>query len=526
MLGILGLLLLVAGGITYAVKSEMTTAVAGIIWAGLLLSILFIYVNFAEIKAVFSGRSVKYGFNMLVMVGIFVGILVMVGFMSIKYKARFDLTATKRYTLSEQTVKILKSLKKDVEAVAFYRSDERTRQAMEDILENYSNQSTKFKYYFIDPDRRPGMAEKHGVTSYRTTLVKSGERQEAVSFESEERITNAILKVTKSEAKVIYFLTGHGENSVADDQKSGYKAAKESIEKENFSVKELSLIDKAEVPEDASVLVVSGPQKDLLSEELTKITAFIEKGGSVIFMVDPYAAPGVVKYLGNYGFLIGNDIVVDTLSKVFGANYLVPVVTAYEKEHPITETFNLMTFFPLSRSVAVQKNPGAGIYPLAITGSGSWGETDQKALEDGKAEYNEDADLAGPVPVVSVVTVEAKAGEEKAAPEAKEGEKKPEDPAAAAASSLYGKIIVVGDSDFVNNTNINLAGNRDFFLNMVSWLAEEADLISIRKKSRGLSPVILTSEQGRLVFWFGVVIPPSLISIIGIGFFIKRRAGK
>jgi len=509
-LGLLGLVLLAVGGVIYAVQWEMSTPVAAIIWAGVLLSILFLYVNFSEIKGVFSGRSVKYGANAAIMAAVFIGILVMVALMSIKYKARFDLTRTSRYTLSAQTQKILKGLKKDIEVISFYRSDERTRQSMEDLLQSYASVSPRFTYWFVDPDRKPGEAEKYGVTSYRTTLVKSGTRQETVSYESEEKLTNALLKVTRDEVKTIYFLKGHGENSVGSDQKDGYKAVKDSIEKENLAVKELFLIEKDAVPSDCAVLVVSGPKKDLLPVELKKISDYIERGGSVMFMLDPYTVPELAKYLKGYGFEVGNDIIVDTLSKVFGANYLVPVVTSYEKEHPVTESFSLMTFFPLSRSVTVKRDPSKGAFMLASSGNSSWAETDRKALEDGKAEFTENSDRRGPVGIVAVRAFEAKHAAEAAGNDRK----------------VYARISVIGDSDFVNNTNINLAGNRDFFLNTVSWLAEEADLISIRKKQKGLTPIILTTAQGRFVFWFGVIIPPSLIAIVGIGFFLKRRSAK
>lgn len=508
LIGLLGLILVAGGAVSYAVTREMATPIVVALWAGALLSIFYIYVNFSDIKAALSGRSMKYGANTVVMIAVFIAILAMVAFMSMKYKGRWDLTATDRYTLSEQTQKILKSLKKDVEVISFYRSDERTRQAMEDILQGYSILNSRFTYWFVDPDRKPGLAEKYGVTSYRTTLVRSGERQETVTYESEEKLTNAILKVTRDEVKSIYFLTGHGENLTSDDQKTGYKAVKDSIEKENMAVKELFLIEKEGVPGDCAVLVISGPKKDLLSDELGKITSYLERGGSVLFMLDPYTVPETVKYLQGHGFKIGNDIIVDTLSKVFGANYLVPVVTTFEKEHPVTEEFSLMTFFPLARSVEVEKKPEAGRYMLATTGANSWGETDRKTLEDGKAAFTEGADRQGPVPIVSVATLEAKAG------------------GSGAERKVYSKIAVIGDSDFVNNTNINLAGNRDFFLNTVSWLAEEADLISIRKKSSGVTPVILTTTQGRLIFWVGVVIPPSLIAIAGFGFFMRRRIGK
>lgn len=500
---ILGFILTIASGMTYLILGTMEVYVAVLLWVGLILLLLSFYINFSEIRGFIAKRSTRYGANTAVMVIVFLGIVAVVALMSIKYKFRWDLTETKRYTLSDQTQKVLKSLKKDVEAIAFYRMDERTKQAMEDLLENYSNHSPRFKYQFIDPDRRPGMAQRYGITSYRTTIIRSGDREELIGFEDEEKITNAILKVTRDEVKTIYILKGHGENSIGDFTNAGYKATKEAIEKENYRLKELLLLGAEEVPKDSSLLIVSGPKKDILEEEIKKIDAYIKRGGKVLFMLDPGSFPGLANFLKGYGFQIGDDIVIDKLSQVFGANYLTPVVAEYDKEHPVTKDFDIATFFPVARSVEVVRDPKKGIYPLAKTGPASWAETDKKALEEGKVEYQEGKDRKGPITIVAVAAVET-------------SQNQPQ--------KEFAKLVVIGDSDFVNNTHINLAGNKDLFLNIVNWLAEEADLISIRKKEASATPVILTQTQGRVIFWVPVIILPSLVLITGIGVIFKRRS--
>ncbi len=505
--GLIGLFAVAAGGITYAIKGEMETYSIAMLWVGLLAFLYYFYVSFPDLKASLTGRSAKYGANTAFMILVFFLILVLVSYMSSRYKVRWDLTATKRYTLSDQSKKIVKALKKDVSAVAFYRSDERTRQAMEDLLHEFSQLSSKFTYQFIDPDKQPGAAAKYGVTAYRTTLIKSGDNQQDVGFESEERLINAILRVTRDEVKTVYFLKGHGENDIADIQNMGYKAIKEAIEKENYQVKELTLPGAAEVPQDCALLVVSGPKKDLLPDELSRFANYLNRGGSLLFMLDPGTILGTTEFLSGYGFKVGNDIIIDKMSQVFGANYLVPVVTQYEKEHPITAEFNIMTFFPLARSVEIEKDPTKGSSPLAFTGEASWAETDRKALEEGKAGYNEGKEKKGPLSIAAVAT---KAGEGAASAEIK----------------VFGKIVVVGDSDFVNNTHVNLAGNKDFFLNTVSWLTEEAELISVRKKDANMTPVILTSSQGRFIFWIPVVVIPSIILVAGIAVLSRRRLNK
>jgi len=514
---ILGLLLLAAGGISRAIAGVMQTYMAILIWIGLLCMLFSFYVSFSDIKNVLSKRSTKYGANTAFMIAVFVVILIFTVFMSIKYKTRWDMTAAKRYTLSNQTLKLLGSLKKDVEAVAFYRSDERTRQSMHDFLSEYKHNSSRFTYQFIDPDKNPALAAKYNVTSYRTTLIRSGNKEEVVGFESEEKLTNAILKVSRDQVKTIYFLKGHGENNILDMQNSGYKAAREAVEKENYLVKEILLLTSEGVPDDAAVLVVSGPKKEPLPDEMKKLTAYINRGGKVLFMLDPGTVPQLVSYLKDYGFKIGDDIIIDKLSQVFGANYLTPVVTDYDKDHSITKEFNAATFFPLARSVEIDNDPAKGRYQLVKTGEASWAETNKKALEEGKAEYNEGKDKKGPVSITAVTPIEVGASEHSG-----HGEQNKD----IETQKNYAKIIVIGDSDFVNNTNINLAGNKDFFLNTVNWLAEEADMISIRKKEPDVTPVILTASQARLIFWLPVIILPSFVLVTGIGMLTRRRLKK
>ena len=492
---------------------------------GLLSLLIFFYVNFSEIRAFVSKRSTKHGANMAVMITIFVAIIGLIAVMSVRYKMRVDLTETGRYSLSQQTVKILKSLESDVEAVAFYRSDERSRQAMHDLLKEYSYHTTRFKFWFVDPDKRPIETAKYGVTSYRTTLIRSRGKQEVVGYESEEKVTNALLKVVSDEAKTIYFLKGHGEKGLQDDQKTGYKSAKEAIEKETHKVRELLLLNEERVPEDAAILVVAGPQKDILPTELEKIRRYIDGGGSVLFLLDPLLAPEISKHLQGYGFKIGDDIIIDKQSKMLGANYLTPVVMEYNQKHMIGRDFSFVTFFPVARSIEVEEDPAKGKHNLAKTGSSSWAKS-KGELEEEEIEFNPAEDQRGPINLAAVSVIKVEDGENRSLGEVDSrgdaGAPTPETDLKEGVNR-WGRIIVVGDSDFAGNAYLNLMGNKDFFLNIIGWLAEEAALVSVRKRPSELTPLTLTDTQSNLVFWVCVVLAPTSMLAIGIGVVGRRR---
>jgi len=514
LLGFLSPFLIVTGGIIYAVTGEMGNIALVLIWIGLLSLLLFFYINFSAIKLFIARRSTKYGVNMALMIGIIIVIVGVIGTMSVRYKMRLDLTENQRYSLSKQTVKILKSLPRDVEAIAFYRSDERTRQAMFDLLKEYSYYSPRFKFWFVDPDKKPVSAAKYGITSYRTTLIRSGGNQEVVGFESEDKLTNALMKVIRDEVKTIYFVKGHGENDVEDAQEYGYKSAKEAIEKESYQVRDLFLAGVDRIPEDASVLVVSGPRKDIVQGELEKVTEYVNKGGAVFFMLDPAPLAELSVYLKGYGFELESNIIVDKLVRIVGTNYLTPVVTEYNKGHPITRDLtNVYSFFPIARSVEIEEDPASGSHNLAKTSASSWARSKGKLDED-DLKFDQARDRRGPLNIMAVKVVEVKAEKKKksATKDVVEG-----------SVQRWGKIVVVGDSNFAGNTHIRLAGNRDLFLNTINWLAEEHALISVRKKETGISPMTLTDTQERLVFWLSVLIVPSLIMIMGVGVIARRR---
>lgn len=520
-LGLLSIFLMVAGGITYAITGEMGNLPLALIWIGLLLLLLFFYIYFPEIREFITKRSTKYAFNTAIMTMVFTVIIGLIAGMSVKYKIRVDLTKDSRYTLSAHTVKILKSLKEEVEAIAFYRSDERTRQTMSDLLNEYAYHSPNFNFRFVDPDRDPIETAKYEVTSYRTTVLKYGDKHEVIGTESENKLTNSLLKLLSKDVKVFYFVTGHGEKRIDSQEENGYSFVKEAIERENHQVRDLLLINSEKVPDDAAVLVVSGPETDYLPAELDKITAFVKKGGRVVFMVDPGGGlPKLISYLGGFGFEFANDLIFDKTSQLSGSNIAIPVVVQYDKNHPVTREFEQFTFFPFARSVHIKEEPAKGSWDIAKTSDKSWTvSSDIKKLTKADEEFDADKHKRGPISVVAVTAVEVNLGDAKTG-DAKAGDAKAGD--GQDSLKTWGKIMVIGDSDFASNKFMK-AGNKDLLLNMLNWLAEEHVLISVRRKEPGLTPLLLTPVQEKAVFWLSVVIVPSLLLVIGLGVTARRR---
>jgi ABC-type uncharacterized transport system involved in gliding motility auxiliary subunit len=486
---------------------------------GLLALASYVLLNLSSLKKGFRRRSFVYSGNMLLVVVLVLAILVVTNYFLSKHDYRVDFTASKIHSLSDQSVTVLKNLKTDVSLKCFFRETNYSRAAMENLLKIYAYHSPKIKYEFIDPDKNPGLVKRYDITQDGTTVFEAGDKESRITGTTEEDVTNALIKVTRAAKKTIYFLSGHGEASLNETGDDGFSTVKSELEKQGYEVKEQALALASNFPKDCSLLVVPGPQKDLLPEELETVKKYIARGGRVFFMIDPETSPGMTPFLAQYGFKLENDVVVDTVSRLLGGDYFMPVVTEYE-EHPITRKFNYATFFPFARSVEIsdKKPEGATLTALAKTSPNSWAE---RELQEKEVRFNKGKDRQGPITLAVVATI--KVNPETAPPPAsvKPGEKTPSE---VTPITQEARIAVVGDSDFAKNRYYGLSGNGNFFLNIVNWLTEEPDLISIQPKTQAPRTIQLTPSEGRLIFIVCIVFLPFAVLAAGIYVWLRRRS--
>ena len=509
-------LCLLAAGALALFAPWMTRLQWALVIAAAVLLVLSAALNWREGASLLGRRGVRHGASAAVLVVMALGVAVLANAVSLRYSTRWDLTEGKRHSLSPQTVKLLKELTAPVEAFAFFRADMPGKRTAEDLLKQYAQASGgKFTFHMEDPDRSPGLAKRYGVESYGTVVLQSGDKSEKVPDAEEERLTNGLVKVTRAGNPIVYVVQGHGERDLGSSERAGLSQAKEQMEKANYTVKELELARTGKVPDDAAVVIVPGPKNDLLPPELSALDAYLARGGRVLFMVDPLQAEGVARYLARYGVTVGNDIVVEPspIGQLFGVGPEVPLVTRYE-QHAITKDMaNVMTGFPLTRSVTPSAKPARGMRATALarTSRDSWGETDLEGLRRGQPARKDASDTQGPVSVATAVAIEP-------APPAKdeaEGAKKPE-----------GRLVVLGTSTFASNQALGFQGNRDLFLNIVSWLAGQEGEIAIRPKDTRQNPIALTAAESRSVEVLSMIVLPGVVLVCGIWQVIRRRRAK
>jgi ABC-type uncharacterized transport system involved in gliding motility auxiliary subunit len=501
--------------------------------AGVAIGLLFFLRFYDDIVKKITKRKIRYGANSLIITVVVLALIVIVYLVTFSHNKRFDLTTSKRFSLSSQTMTLLGRLQGPVKVYAFFSKQQSTA-GISELMNEYKYHKKDFSFEVIDPDVNPGKVKDLGVEEYGQVVVEWGGKTEKVKANTEEGITNTLVKLSQTEPKIVYFVTGHGERSIEDYGNTGYDKIKAAIETENYKVKDILLLREKKVPDDCAVLLSAGPKTDYSDYEISLIDGYVKKGGRVFFLLDPVTEAGVgnleniVAFADAYGILVGNDVIIDPLSRVLSGDYFMPVINSYTYS-PITKDFRIATFMRMVRSVDSKDKAGENVFArtLANTGDSSWAETGIADMKAGRpVKFDEGKDKKGPVPIMaySTITVAAQAGEASAG--AKPGEKKSgdlrpqEEPEKKEIDAI---VMVAGDSDFISNSMYQTQGNKDLFLNSLNYLADRGDLITIRPKQQESVYLTLTAQQGRVAFFVSIILVPLAVIVAGLYINIQRR---
>src|SRR3954464_8412532 len=525
LLGWLGVALVFAAVAIRFTRPEWQQWYNGLALAGLACTLLYILSQWREVARSFSGRQARLGSLAAASVVVVLAILVAINYLASRHNKRWDLTAAKQFSISDQTKKVLQGLQKPVHIRVFDKSDGFPR--FRERLDEYQYVSKQVSVEYIDMDRRPALANQFQVQALGTVVMEYDGRTEKVTSDGEQELTNGLIKVVQGKQHKIYFVQGHGEKSTEGSERTGYSTIGAALTSDNFLTDKLVLAQQKDVPADASILIVAGPRTDFFPAEIDILKRYLAKGGKILFLLDPpdradaAEVTNVAALLKDWGIEIGTNVVVDVsgMGQLLGTDVSVPVAAKYE-QHPITEHFNLLTAYPLARSVTAIAGGTGGhtAQNLVDTSANSWAESNIKELTTtGKVARELDkGDRAGPISLAAALS--APVGDAATPPPAPGQPPKPDDP-----GKPETRIAVFGDSDFVSNGYLGIPGNRDLFLNTVNWLAQQENLISIRPREAGNSTVNLTADAAQRLFWLSILIIPGLILAAAVQTWWRRR---
>ena len=450
-------------------------------------------------------RQTRYAVYAGVYIVVVLAIVTVANVLANRYVKTYDTTSNKRYSLSDQTLKIVKGLKEDAKLTYF---DQGTRFAQaKDQLDLYANLSPKVHVEYVDPDKKPQVAREAGIKNYGTTIVQIGAKKEEAKSTSEEGITGAFIRVLKNQTRTVCFVSGSGEHRIDDSDRNGYSRLKDLLGKDEYTSKSISLLEKAEVPGDCTVLVVAGPSNDYQQPEVDAIKKFVEEGGRALFLLDPPFKFGrseiadndaFTALLQNWGVTLDKDLILDLnpIGQIVGVGPEVALVSHYESHAIVNEMKSTATGFPLARSMEVKNTDKTTVDKLFSSSENSLATS---KLDSPKVDPNDPKNKKGPMTI-------AAAGSYKTGKE-----------------NTQGRFVVIGSSAWAANSFINFNGNRDLALNTMNWLSSDEDLISIRPKEREDRRITMTRAQMNWVRITSQFLFPLMVVIAGVTVWWRRR---
>lgn len=422
-----------------------------------------------------------------------------------RFNKSYDATSNKRYSLSDQTAKIVKGLKQTATITYF---DQSTRfRGGRDLLDEYANLSPKVKVEYVDPDKNPQAAREAGIRSFGTAVVEIGTKKEEAKSMTEEGITGAFIRDLKSSTRTVCFVSGGGEHQIDDSDRRGLSRFKDLLAKDNYQSKTVSLLQQAEVPSDCTILVIAGPTRNYEQPEVDAIKKYVENGGRALLMLDAPLKSGrseiadndaLASVLQSWGVTLDKNLILDLnpIGQLVGLGPQVALVTSYESQPIVSEMKGTATGFPLSRSLDIKSTDKTSLQKLFDSSSTSLATNN---LKSESVNVNDPKNQKGPLTIAAAGTYNT--GKE----------------------NSQGRFVVVGSSSWVDNGFINFNGNSDLALNTVNWLSSDEDLISIRPKEREDRRITMTRAQLSWVRATSQFLLPGIVIVTGIGVWWKRR---
>ena len=455
-------------------------------------------------RSLLNARQTKYAAYAALYVIVILAIASVANVLANRYNKSYDSTANKRYSLSDQTAKIVKGLKQDA-AITYYDRQSGFQPA-KDVLDRYSTLSSRIRVKFVDVEKNPQVARAAGVTKLGTSFVEIGTKKEEAKSVTESEITGAIIRDLKTTARTVCFVSGSGEHQIDDTQRNGFSRLKDILAKDQYVSKSISLLEKAEIPSDCTVVVIAGPQSEYVQPAVDAIKKYVEQGGRALILLDAPLKIGrptadntaLTEVLQSWGVSMDKDLLLDLspVGQLMGLGPEIALVSTYDS-HPIVEAMKgTATGFPLSRSMTVKNTDKTNVQKLFESSASSLATA---KLDSPNVNPSDPKNQKGPLTIGA-------AGSYTTGKENSEG-----------------RFVVIGSSSWAANSFITFNGNSDLASNALNWLASDEDLISIRPKEQENRNVNMTRAQFNWVRLSSQFLLPGALLLAGVSVWWRRR---
>lgn len=441
----------------------------------------------------------QYRIQAIIFVVLFLAIIALLAWLSTQYSVRSDWTAGKRNSLTDDTIRLLATLESPIHLRSYQPEDSGLQQRIRDVLARYQHYKKDFEFRIVNPDLEPDLAKADGIREYGQTVIRYREQQQIIDALDEASISNALLRLSRTTAPLLVFISGHGERDIQDKGNTGYALLQQQLIDKGFDFSQINLLSDA-IPESTRVLVIAGASHDYVAGEVAKILAYLQHGGQLLWLVDPDSGHSLDTLFDHLGLQVIPGVVVDTNPQLRATlrtphPAILPIL-AYG-EHAITAELRYHTLFSLAAAFKTRTGTSSWqVTPFLLSlPDSSWAETGS-FFQDVTFD-KQSGDTPGPLAIGYALEKTADKHRQRA--------------------------VVIGDSDFLANTSLGAAANLLLIQNVFNWLAEEDQLMNISPAVAPDLDLRLTQIELMLIgFGFLIVLP---LALAGTGLYIwtKRR---
>lgn len=437
--------------------------------------------------------------------GLFTVILVVVlallaGFLAWVYRTQWDLTQNARNSLSQESRQVLASIPGPVRVTAYATERDPElgdlRKRIRDFMGRYQQAKPDLRLDFVNPELEPKRARDAGIQANGEMVVEYEGRAERFSPFSlnEQAFTNLLARLARSRERVVFYLEGHGERSLAGEANHDLGEFGRRLVATGFTLRPLKLALVQEVPANAALVVIASPQSELLPGEVDKLLKFVDRGGNLLWLLDPQSLGGLEPLAEALGLNLLPGVIVDPAAEEMRAPPTWALAVSYGL-HAATDGFNLLTVFPLARPITVGEDTGWHSTPLVEVAPRGWVETGPM---EGEMRFDPKRDLRGPVPVAAALERTRNDREQ--------------------------RVVVVGSGAFLANAFIGNGANLDLGLKLINWLAGDEHLVTIQPKAARDAQLQLSRPAAVAITLGGfILLPVGFLALAAAVWWRRRR---
>ncbi len=432
---------------------------------------------------------------------LFVAFCGILGWLSTQYKFTIDLTANQSNSLSEASLRLLKSISQPVKITVFISPINEQKEIFDKLFQRYSEQQNLIEYLSINPDLTPDLLREFNIQRDGEVVIEIDGRSENISRISESNITNSIARLLRQGDSWIVFLKGHGERDPYGDANHDFQSFASRLSQKGFHIETLNLAASISIPDNTDVLVIADVPSEMLPGEIKLIDNYINQGGNLLWLTEP----GEKIQLENLADILALEFlpgtIVDPSTQLLGLDRVDFALAADYPQHAITTAITSVSLYPKARAIEFSSEQSEWQYdPLIVTHERTWNETGELA---GKiTQGDNDGEQAGPLTIGLSLTRSL---------QKEDGE------------LFTQRIVVTGDADFLSNQYLGNGSNLTLGLNMLNWLSHDDNLIAISPRKAIDSQLELTSTEQLFIAIFFLFLLPALLLGSGIRIWLVRR---